>query len=224
MTPRRAPRVAVFDFDGTLIDSLPLVLAAITHAVEGFGPRPTKEIFATLGGPPERFLVPLLHDPGDLPVALERLMRFHRENSHLMEPFAGADAVLEALAMTGVPVALWTGRDRHSTARLLGLRGWTERFAAIVCGDDFASHKPEPEGLQAILARIGVPASEAILVGDSDVDVLGGAAAGVDTVLIAHGRAVPPVIAARAWCIVASPPEAYASVLHMIGGAGKPTG
>ncbi|MBL9188528.1 MAG: HAD-IA family hydrolase [Opitutaceae bacterium] len=214
----------VFDFDGTLIDSLPLVLAAIAHAVEGFGPKPTKEIFATLGGPPERFLVPLLHDVSALPVAIDRLMSFHRENSHLMEPFAGADAALAALAAADVPVALWTGRDRHSTQRLLALRGWGDRFAAIVCGDDFSSHKPDPEGLRAILARLGVAPSEAVLVGDSDVDVLGGSAAGVDSVMIHHGRAVETAVAARAWRMVASPPEAYTCVLQLTGRPAKSTG
>lgn len=217
MRPRPAPELVVFDLDGTLLNSLPLVLAAITHAVDGLGPKPSMAMFATLGGPPERFLRPMLDDPRHLPVALERLTHFHRENSHLMEPFVGADAALRSVQRAGARVALWTGRDRNSTQRLLGLRGWTERFAAIVCGDDLGSHKPDPAGLLAILQRLAMPAERAVFIGDSDVDVLGGAAAGVSTLMIHHGRAVDPAVAARALRLVASPPEAYAAVLHIIG-------
>ena len=219
---RRGPlRAVVFDFDGTLLDSLPLVLAAITHAVDGHGPAPTMEIFAGLGGPPERFLGPLLHNPQHLPVALERLTRFHRENSHLMQPFAGADATLDALDRAGVRAALWTGRDRHSAARLLDLRGWTNRFSATVCGDDLNSHKPDPAGLHAILRSLAVAPEETLFVGDADVDVLGGTAAGVDTVMIHHGRAVGPEIARHAWRQAASPTEAYDIVRELVAAAGR---
>lgn len=212
MRRRPPPRAVIFDFDGTLLDSLPLVLAAITHAVEGHGPAPTMEIFAGLGGPPDRFLAQMLHNPAHLPIALQRLAHFHRENSHLMEPFAGADELLAALHGAKIHAALWTGRDRTSAQRLLGLRGWTDRFSAIVCGDDLDSHKPDPAGLRTILRTLGVTPEEALFVGDADVDVLGGAAAGVDTLLIQHGRVVEPAVAAQAWRLAASPTEAYTLV------------
>ena len=78
---RTSPTDAVvFDLDGTLVDSLPLVLQAITHAIAPFGPlRPTMEIFARLGGPPERFMPGLLNDPRDTPAALARMEKFHYE-------------------------------------------------------------------------------------------------------------------------------------------------
>lgn len=221
MKRRRPLRAVVFDFDGTLLDSLPLVLAAITHAVEGHGPAPTMEIFAGLGGPPERFLGPLLHNPRHLPVALERLNRFHRENAHLMQPFAGADAALDALGSAGVRAALWTDRDRESAERLLGLQGWTDRFSAIVCGDDLDSHKPDPAGMRAILRSLAVAPEETLFVGDADVDVLGGAAAGVDTLMIHHGRAVEAEVSRHAWRQAASPTEAYAIVGELVAAAGR---
>ena len=210
------PRAVVFDLDGTLLDSLPLVLSAITHALEPFGGRPTMEIFANLGGPPERFLGQLLDDARNLPIALQRLQTFHRQNVHLIRPYEGVDAHLAGLCGLGVHVALWTGRDRVSTAQLLKHHQLEGYFATIVCGDDLPSHKPDPAGLREIMRRLGVKPEEMLLVGDADVDVLGGVGCGVDTLLIRHNRAVELQIAAKSWHTVVSPHEAFSVVLDCV--------
>jgi beta-phosphoglucomutase-like phosphatase (HAD superfamily) len=80
-------RAVVFDLDGTLMDSLTLVLAAITHAIEPFGGRPTMDIFARLGGPPERFMGALVKQPEDVPTAVARMEDYHRANGHLIRPY-----------------------------------------------------------------------------------------------------------------------------------------
>jgi HAD superfamily hydrolase (TIGR01509 family) len=215
---RRAvpPRVVVFDLDGTLLDSLPLVLNAITHALEPFGRRPTMEIFANLGGPPERFLGPLLDDLKNLPTALERLESFHRQNAHLIRPYEGVNARLAGLRTLGVQLALWTGRDRESADWLLKLHGLDAFFATVVCGDDLPTHKPDPSGLREIMRRLAVTPAETLFVGDADVDVLGGVGCGVDTLLIRHNRAVELHIAAKSWHTVASPDEAFSVVLSCV--------
>lgn len=211
-----ARRLVVFDLDGTLLDSLPLVLRAITHAIEPFGGRPTMEIFATLGGPPERFLAELVRDLRHLPEALERLQAFHRENAHLIQPYEGATAHLRQLGELGMQVALWTGRDRDSAGWLLARHGLEGYFATMVCGDDLPSHKPDPAGLREIMRRLDAAPGETLFVGDSDVDVLGGAGAGVDTLLIRHGREIEPHVMAKTWRTVASPGEAFAVVFGCV--------
>lgn len=211
-------RAVVFDLDGTLVDSLPLVLAAITHALEPFGRRPTMEIFAHLGGPPRRFMAGLLDKPENLPVALERMAAYHQENFHLIKPFAGASALLEHLQATDVAVGLWTGRDRATTDRLLREHRLDGYFGTVLCGDDLPSHKPDPAGLREIIRRLDRSPGEALLVGDADVDVSGGAACGVDTVLIRHGRTVGAEIVAKSWQTVGSPAEAYALVASCLAG------
>ena len=216
---RTAPTEAVvFDLDGTLVDSLPLVLQAITHAIEPFGPlRPTMEIFARLGGPPERFMPGLLNDPRDTPAALIRMERFHHENHHMILPFAGVNEVLETLRNRDVALAIWTGRDRETTDWLLEHHGLTGYFDTVVCGDDLPTHKPDAEGLREILRRVGVMAPNALFVGDADVDVLGGFACQVDTVLIRHTREIEADILAKSWRLVTTPAEAYQLVLGCVG-------
>jgi HAD superfamily hydrolase (TIGR01549 family) len=216
MTRAAALRAVVFDLDGTLIDSLPLVLQSIAHGIQPFGPRPTMEIFARLGGPPERFLPTLLCDIAHVPAALARMDAFHRANSHLIQPFAGAPAALQRLRGAGLQLGIWTGRDRASTEPLLRSFGIESWFGAVVCGDDFTTHKPDSEGLREIVRRFGVSPAETLFVGDADVDVLGGVGCGVDTVLIRHGRDIASDVAAQAWRSVSSPAEAFELVFSCV--------
>jgi HAD superfamily hydrolase (TIGR01509 family) len=203
-------RAVVFDLDGTLIDSLPLVLNSIAHALEPFGARPTMEIFAKLGGPPDRFLPTLLDDPRHVPTAMVRMTTYHRENLHLVQPFAGALEMLAALRARGMQLAIWTGRDRESGTEILGDLELADYFSTIVFGDDLPTHKPDPQGLREIMTRLGVNAAETLFVGDADVDVLGGAGCSVDTILIEHTRAIAPAVRAQAWRCVPTPAEAFA--------------
>jgi HAD superfamily hydrolase (TIGR01549 family) len=206
----------VFDLDGTLVDSLPLVLRAFAHALEPFGPRPTMEIFARLGGPPQRVFFNLLENAGHVPAALERLEAFNRDNDHLIRPFTGAGVMLARLQASGAHLAVWTGRDRGTTDILLRSHGLTDFFHTVICGDDLPTHKPDPAGLREIMSRLKVEPDETLLVGDADVDVLGGAACGVDTVLIRHAREVEADVSAKAWRTVTSPFEAYELVLSRV--------
>lgn len=210
-------RTVVFDLDGTLVDSLTLVLAAIQHAIEPFGGRTSREIFAHLGGPPESFLVHLVPERSQVSEAMRRMERYHHEHGHLIQPYSGTQRVLQDLRRRGVQVAIWTGRDRASTATLLQRHRLGEHLATVVCGDDLPSHKPDPAGLREILQRLGASASETLLVGDADVDVIGGHACGIDTILIRHEREVPGEILAKTWRTADTPEEAYALVRQVIG-------
>lgn len=215
MTKSKKPRAVVFDLDGTLVDSLPLALRSIAHAIEPFGPpRPTMEIFARLGGPPERFLPGLIGNDRHLPEALARMESYHRSNQHQITPFAGVKGALAELRARGLPLAIWTGRDRPSGEELLAFHAMRDLFATVIYGDDLPTHKPEPDGMREILRRLDVAAGDALFVGDADVDVIGGAACGVDTLLIRHSRIIENDVQAKAWRMVGSPTEALEILLE----------
>lgn len=217
-------RAVVFDFDGTLVNSLPLVLASIAYALEPYGGKPTMEIFAKLGGPPDRFLPLLLDDPNNVPDALARMDEYHRANNHLVEVFDGAAKMLDGLSAAGVRAAIWTGRDRVSTEILLRELRLEGHFATVVCGDDLPTHKPDAAGLREIMQRLGVGPEETVFVGDADVDVLGGHACGVDTILIRHARRIAEDIAEQTWQSVATPADAYELVVKCIAEAKQSSG
>jgi phosphoglycolate phosphatase len=203
-------RAVIFDLDGTLIDSMPLVLRAFAHALTPFRPDLDENaIFLRLGGPPARTLLELTGDEEKAAEAMLRLEAFGFQNGQLVDAFAGMRGFLEQLQARGLKLAIWTGRDRYTTEAILKAHDLTGFFAAVVCGDDLDTHKPHPGGLREILVRLGLQAAETLYAGDADADVLGGAEAGVRTVLITHGRDIDPAIRDRAWQVVDNPEQAY---------------
>lgn len=219
MTHRQAARkrAAVFDLDGTLVDSMPFVIETFMHAVEPFRPRPTTaEVLEQLGGPLEACLRNLLgpEAAGALPTAKERLLNYEHGHESRLLPFAGARELLDALRAKEVRLGIWTGRDRWSAERILEVHGLSAYFAGTVCGDDLASHKPDPAGLLRAIELIGSSPPEVVFMGDADADVLGGHAAGVHTIFVHHGRAAPAHVHSRASEVFAEPGPAYAAVLR----------
>lgn len=206
-------RAVIFDLDGTLLDSMPLVMRAFAHALAPFRPDlDMAGIFQRLGGPPERTFLELIGDETKAGEAMRRLESFGLENGSLVQSFDGMRGLLEMLHANGLRLAIWTGRDRRTTESLLTAHNLVGFFSTVVCGDDLPTHKPHPGGLLEILARLAVHPHEAIYSGDADADVLGGAEAGVRTVLIHHGREIETSIATRAWHVVGTPSQAYALI------------
>ena len=210
-------RAVIFDLDGTLLDSMPLVMRAFAHALSPFRPDlDMAGIFQRLGGPPERTFLELIGDEAKAAEAMRRLASFGFENGSLVQPFDGMRCLLEMLHACGLRLAIWTGRDRETTELLLAAHDLAGFFTTVVCGDDLPTHKPHPAGLVEILSRLDVQPHEALYSGDADADVLGGAEAGVRTVLIHHGREVETSIVTRAWHVVETPPQAYALIASVL--------
>ncbi|MDB6167959.1 MAG: phosphoglycolate phosphatase [Verrucomicrobia bacterium] len=215
---RKFTRAVIFDLDGTLVDSMPLVLRAFAHALEpACGTLTAEKIFAHLGGPPDRTFAALLKNEGEIAEAMQRLRDFSVQNWRLIQPFDGMHGLLDALRAGRQAVGLWTGRERESTEWILAEHGIGAKLDACVCGDDLATHKPDPGGLEEALRKLAVAPHEALFVGDADVDVIAGKACGVRTILIMHDRVVDPLVRAKAWKAVTTPAEAYAVVHAELG-------
>lgn len=217
MLPSRKKLGVVFDLDGTLVNSIPMVLASFTYAIKVFQTPPSAmEIFHQLGGPPDICLRNLLDDESNIPEAMSRLLDYNSRNHHQIVPFEGSTDMLDAMLKHGVQVAVWTGRDRETTAEILTAHNLWKYFQLVICGDDFPSHKPDPEGLAHIMDELSLNSSDMLFVGDADVDVLAGHAIGVPTMLIRHERAISERIRdlCREW--VETPQQAYEIILARV--------
>jgi HAD superfamily hydrolase (TIGR01549 family) len=200
----------VFDLDGTLLNSMPLVLEAFAHATSPFAAAITPDEWRLrMGGPPQRILERALANPVHVEQAMTRLYEYGLNRWREIQAFDGMRAVLSDLQLAGVKLGLWTGRDRESTQHLLQAHGIGEKLSEILCGDDLTTHKPDTEGLTVLLKRLQLEPKDVIFVGDAEVDVLAGASLGVKTLLISHGLIVDTQILAKAWKVVETPPEAY---------------
>lgn len=205
-----SPRAFVFDLDGTLIDSMPLVVRAYQHALAPYhSPLSEAELLQRMGGPPERIFAQLLQDSTHISGALQRLETYAADAWKLIQPFPGVREMLDALAAARCQLALWTGRERASAEWLLREHEFASRIRVTLCGDDLPTHKPDPAGLAELLRRLQAQPADAVFVGDAGVDVQAGAALGVRTVYITHGAETEPSLRAAAWRVVDTPAEAY---------------
>jgi HAD superfamily hydrolase (TIGR01509 family) len=210
-TPGESSRAVVFDLDGTLLDSLEFALRGLQYAVAPFSDvQLTMDIFPTLGGPPERYFRALVRNPDtDTPKALRRMREYLGTHGWDVNLYAGALETLLSLKQAGVKLAVWTGRDRASMTEIFERHSLSGLFMHTVCGDDLASHKPNPEGMYQIMQRLQVEPSDMLYLGDADVDAQGGRASGVKTILIQDRRAVSEETAQQAWRCVETRKEAY---------------
>lgn len=177
-------RLAVlFDLDGTLIDSIDLLLDSMEAAFVGRTRRPTRdEWVAGIGTPLRAQLAEWSEAPQDID-ALVDLYRAYQD-VHLERMTTLYPDVAETLAWIreqGHATGIVTSKGRIMTARSLQHVGLEGAFDTIVTYEETERHKPLPDPVQLALSRLSMPPERAIFVGDSPHDMGSGRAAGVRT-------------------------------------------
>lgn len=185
--------VVLFDLDGTLIDSGPIIIASMRHAsLTVLGREPDEErVRAVIGGPG---LAAQMHelDPDRVDELVEAY-RAHNIPLHAtLEMFAGvADTLLE-LRRRGHRLGIVTAK-RVDTVQLAFERFpvLCETTDVVVGHDDTARHKPDPDPVLEALRRLGAAPADAVYVGDSPFDIRAGKAAGAFAVAVGWGGIHP---------------------------------
>ena len=179
------PRPAIlFDLDGTLIDSIDLLVTSMVYAFEGRDVQPPlDEWIAGIGTPLDAMLRTWARDEEDV-LALRARYREYQFANHDAKTHAypGAVDTVRSLHAAGYPLAVVTSKLEYGARRSLKWIGVDDCFTAIVGIDATAKHKPEPEPVWHALALLGdIPPAEALFIGDSTHDMHAGNAAGVAT-------------------------------------------
>jgi transcriptional repressor NrdR len=199
---------------GTVADTIDLIVAALNEALaERWGrPRRLEEI-RPLFGPPDDELIRRELDgwpPEAVAEVVERYYaayrRGHREGARL---FPGIVEVLRALVAGGLRLGLLTNKSRRAAAITLEELGLAEFFPVVVSGND-APPKPDPRGLEGLVAALGARPETAAMVGDGPGDVLVARRAGVLAVKVLWGRTHAASEADGADLVVTEPPELLA--------------
>jgi len=180
-------RLAVFDLDGTLVDSLLDLHASVNHALAtaGLEPRSVEEVRGFVGEGARRLLERAVGPRTDLLDEVMTAWRVHYE-THLLDrtrPYPGIEAALAGARRT---LAVLTNKPGPMARRILDGLGMSARFAAVIGGGE-APRKPDPAGLRTLMAGAGAGSADTVLVGDSRVDVETGHAAGVRVVAVTWG-------------------------------------
>ncbi|HET7270602.1 MAG TPA: HAD-IA family hydrolase [Rubrobacter sp.] len=182
---------ALFDFDGTLVDTTEMIHQSMRHAasaVLGRDDIPREVLLANVGQPLPRQME--LIDAENAELLLEAYRRHHEEHhDDLIGEFPGIEESLSRLHSAGIKVAVVTSKRRTSVELALknfpGLRNVVDRFVTM---EDTTEHKPNPEPLLRGLELLGgIPREEAAYIGDSPFDVEAAKAAGLTSVAVSWG-------------------------------------
>jgi pyrophosphatase PpaX len=181
-------RTVLFDLDGTLIDSGPIILASMRHATRTVLNRevPDDVLLAGVGSG----LVAEMHalDPG----RADELVRAYREhNEPLHQELQACDGVLAALAALrsqGRTLGVVSAKRRRTIAMAFDFVPLAGYFEVVVGADDTELHKPHPDPLLHALERLGADPGTAAYVGDAPFDVQSARSAGIAAIAVTWGR------------------------------------
>ena len=195
--PGRLPRLVMFDLDGTLVDSVPDLAAAVDNMLlklgrDPVGIEPVREwvgngapvlVRRALAGGIDHSSV----DDGEAEGALQIFMEAYGEGHELTVVYPGVRDTLKWLHKQGVAMALITNKPERFVAPLLDQMKIGRYFKWIIGGDTLPQQKPDPAALFFVMKMANIPASQSLFVGDSRSDVLAAKAAGVKCVGLSYG-------------------------------------
>lgn len=202
MTSRPLSPLAIFDLDGTLVDTAADLVSSLNHTIAAAGLAPvTYDDLTHLVGQGARVMIKrafALRET-ELPEAeidplYERFITHYRaEMPGESRPYPGIINTLDALSEAGITLAVCTNKTEILALPLLEKLGLTRYFAAITCGDTFAFRKPDARHILGTIEKAGGDSRRSIMVGDSINDILAAKNAGVPSIGVTFGYTDVPM-------------------------------
>lgn len=181
-------RWVLFDLDGTLANTIPLIIASYDHA--------TRRILGsgTDSGEARSWIGETLRHtfhtryPDHAQALIDAYVEFNlRQMGALIESYPGMTGLISELSAAGVGLGVATSKRRHAAELTLEHVGLGGAIAVTVAMDDTEVHKPDPTPLLLALERLGAVAADAVYVGDAVVDVRAAEAAGMASIAVTWG-------------------------------------
>ena len=186
----------VFDLDGTLVDSVPDLRAAVNEMLRERGSRQlsSSEVKRLVGdGAPAlvaRALAASGADPAGVSDALARFLEIYEANAvRLSRPYPDVRESLTALRRRGYRAAVCTNKPQRATMAVIEGLGFLPLFDGIAGGDRFSVKKPDPGHLLGLIGELGASVTATAMIGDNENDAAVAHAAGVPLVLMRYGYA-----------------------------------
>lgn len=172
-------KLVIFDLDGTLLDTLDDLSAAVNHAMQQRGfPLHTRDEYMKMVGHGARNLMsqalPMEHkdDEAMIDAALADFRVYY--NAHIdvyTKPFPGIQELIAALHQKGVMLAVASNKFQEGTEHLIKEFFPEIPFVAVLGNRQGFPLKPDPEVVGEVLRKAGIPQDQAVMVGDSDTDM-----------------------------------------------------
>ncbi len=192
MSANAFPKVALFDLDGTLLDSAPDFVATINRmrAARGLAPTTLDVLRPHVSRGARAMLAATFPEveQGERESWVQEFLDIYQgEIGRHSRPFDGVEAMLEALERDGARWGIVTNKPEYLARDILPHYGWETRCAVLIGGDTLAEKKPHPLPLQVAAERIGAAPSDCVYVGDDERDIIAARAAGMRSVAALWG-------------------------------------
>ena len=184
-------RALVFDLDGTLIDSKQDLVLAVNATLHSLGREelPADLVASYVGSGAPVLIQRALGgsaESEEFQRALQFFLAYYEQ--HKLDFTRAYPGVREALELLrGIPMVVLTNKPVNISMRILEGLGLESFFLGIYGGNSFATKKPDPLGANTILAQLNVAPREAVMVGDSEVDVQTARNAGMVSAIVNFG-------------------------------------
>jgi len=219
--------LAVFDLDGTLVDTAPDLIAALNFVFAGQGLPPVEYEAARnmVGGGARKLIERGLAAEGrtlataEVDELVKQFIAHYADHiADRSRPFPGLAAALDDIERWGCRLAVCTNKLEWLSVRLLDALGLSDRFIAICGSDTFGIQKPDPELLRRTIARCDGELGRAVMIGDSITDIAMARAAGVAVVGVEYGYTDTPISELGPDRLVTALPDLPSIVFDLLGG------
>ncbi|RYG42746.1 HAD family hydrolase [bacterium] len=206
-------RAMLFDVDGTLVDSIPIIVRGIGDTFERFANRrPTEEEVLGKIGVPLAVQLGMYSVMDPTAEEIDAMSRYaigrFEDLAHLEREFAPAVETLRLAKMAGLQTALVTSKSRVELDTFFRRFEAAHLVDAAVCASDVTHPKPDPESARLACERLGVRPEEAAMVGDSVYDLRCAREAGLTAIAVGYGAASVDTLRAESPDLLFDTPEA----------------
>ncbi|SRR6266540_3740492 len=183
-------QTVLFDLDGTLIDSVQLILESYRHtlAAHGLPPLSDDEWLRGVGTPLSAQFAPWQDDQGTMEAMIATYREYNLANhDRMVREFPGVVETVRGVRARGLKTGLVTSKARQGALRGLRLVGLDDAMDVLVCADEVHNPKPHPEPVEKAVRLLRADPANTVYVGDSIHDLRSGRAAGVRTAAVLWG-------------------------------------